>query len=173
MDLQIEEFDSKIREIIPEEAALEQVAAGFGFTEGPVWCGDYLLFSDIPGNRIIRLQVRSHGPEITTFRLPSGNSNGLTLDRSGRLVACEHSTRRVTCTEADGSVRVLADSYQGGRLNSPNDVVVRSDGSIFFTDPSIGLGNPPKGKEVLSRAPILVDRVDQPCCYGVPHRVTK
>ena len=151
MDLQIEEFDSKIRGIIPEKAMLEQVATGFGFTEGPIWCGDYLLFSDIPRNRIIHLQMHSYGPEITTFRLPSGNSNGLTLDRSGRLIACEHSTRRVTCTEVDGSVRVLADSYHGGRLNSPNDVVVRSDGSIFFTDPSFGLGDPPKGKEVPSK----------------------
>ncbi len=150
MDLQIEEFDSKIREIIPEKTTLEQIATGFGFTEGPIWCGDYLLFSDIPRNRIIRLQMHSYGPEITTFRTPSGNSNGLTLDRSGRLIACEHSTRRVTRTEVDGSVRVLADSYQGGRLNSPNDVVVRSDGSIFFTDPSFGLGNPPKWKEVPS-----------------------
>ncbi len=150
MDLQIEEFDSKIREIIPEKAMLEQVATGFGFTEGPIWCGDYLLFSDIPGNRIIRLQMRSHGPEITTFRFPSGNSNGLTLDKSGRLIACEHSTRRVTRTEIDGSVRVLADSYRGKRLNSPNDVVVRSDGNIFFTDPTFGLGNPPKWKEVPS-----------------------
>ena len=90
MDLQIEEFDSKIREIIPEKATLEQVATGFGFTKGPIWCGDYLLFSDISRSRIVRLQRHSYGPEITTFRTPSGNSNGLTLDRSGRLIACVH-----------------------------------------------------------------------------------
>ena len=150
MDLQIEEFDSKIREIIPEKTMLEQIATGFGFTEGPIWCGDYLLFSDIPRNRIVHLQMHSYGPEITTFRFPSGNSNGLTLDRSGRLIACEHSTRRVTCTEVDGSIRVLADSYQGKRLNSPNDVVVRSDGSIFFTDPTFGLRDFHQRKEVLS-----------------------
>jgi len=132
LDLQIEEFDSKIREIIPEKAMLEPLATGFGFTEGPIWCGDHLLFSDIPDNRILRLQMHNYGPEITTFRFPSGNSNGLTLDRSGRLIACERSTHRVTCTEVDGSIRVLADSYQG--VNRPNDVVVRSDGSIFCTD---------------------------------------
>lgn len=148
MDLQVEEFDSKIKEIIPEEATLEQLATGFTFTEGPVWWGDYLLFSDIPSNRIVRLQSHSYGPEITTFRTPSGNSNGLTRDRSGRLIACEHSGRRVTRTEVDGSVSVLADRYRGKRLNSPNDVVVRSDGSVYFTDPSYGLGNPPQWTEV-------------------------
>ncbi len=150
MIIQVEQFDTKIREIVPEKAALEQVATGFGFTEGPIWCGDYLLFSDIPRNRIVRLHMLRHGPEVTTFRSPSGNSNGLTLDRSGRLIACEHSTRRVTRTEVDGTVSVLADRYQGKRLNSPNDVVVRSDGSIYFTDPSFGLGNPPRWKELPS-----------------------
>ena len=148
LKLQVEEFDRKVREIVPENASVDQVAAGFGFTEGPIWCGDYLLFSDIPRNRIVRLHMRSDGPEITTFRSPSGNSNGLTRDRSGRLIACEHSARHVTRTEVDGSVSVLADRYQGNRLNSPNDVVVRSAGSIYFTDPPYGLGNPPKWKEL-------------------------
>ena len=148
MNAQIEEFDNKIRQIIPEKAMLEQVATGFGFTEGPLWCGDYLLFSDIPRNRIVRLTIHSCGPEITTFRSPSGNANGLTLDRSGRLIACEHSGRRVTRTEIDGSISVIAERYDGKRLNSPNDVVVRSDGSIYFTDPSFGLGIPPKWKEL-------------------------
>ena len=148
MAVQIEQLDSKIREIVPENAVLEQIAAGLTFTEGPIWCGDYLLFSDIPQNRIVRLQMFRHGPELTTFRHPSGNSNGLTLDRNGRLVACEHSTRRVARTETDGTISVLADRYQGHRLNSPNDVVVRSDGSVYFTDPSYGLGNPPKWKEL-------------------------
>ncbi len=148
MDVQIEEFDKKIRQIIPEKAILEQVATGFGFTEGPLWCGDYLLFSDIRRNRIVRFRMRSEGPEITTYRSPSGNSNGLTADRSGRLIVCEHSGRRVTRTEVDGSVSILAERYDGRRLNSPNDVVVRSDGSIYFTDPSFGLGSPPKWKEL-------------------------
>ncbi len=151
MDLQVEEFDSRIKEIIPEEATLEQLATGFTFTEGPVWCGDYLLFSDIPRNRIVRLQNHSYGPEITTFRTPSGNSNGLTRDRSGRLIVCEHSGRRVTRTDDDGSLSVLADRYKGKRLNSPNDVVVRSDGSVYFTDPTFGLGNPPQWTEVSSK----------------------
>ncbi len=148
MDIQIEEFDKKIKQIIPEKAILEQVATGFGFTEGPLWCGDYLLFSDIRRNRIVRFRMRSEGPEITTYRSPSGNSNGLTVDRSGRLIVCEHSGRRVTRTEVDGSVSILAERYDGRRLNSPNDVVVRSDGSIYFTDPSFGLGSPPKWKEL-------------------------
>lgn len=150
MDVKVEEFDSAIRKIVPEKANLEQIAAGFGFTEGPIWRGDYLLFSDIPRNRIVRLRLLSEGPEITTFRSPSGNSNGLTMDKNGRLIACEHSTRRVTRTELDGSISVLADRYQGRRLNSPNDVVVRSDGSVYFTDPSFGLGQPPKWKELPS-----------------------
>jgi len=148
LNIKIEQIDTKIRQIVPQEAALEQVATGFGFTEGPVWCGDYLLFSDIPRNRIVRLYMRSDGPELTTFRSPSGNSNGLTLDKSGRMIACEHSTRRVTRTEVDGTVSVLAERYQGRRLNSPNDVVVRSDGTIYFTDPSFGLGYPPQWKEL-------------------------
>ncbi len=139
MDIQIEEYSSVIRQIIPEEATLEQVAAGFGFTEGPVWCRDHLLFSDIPRNRIVRWCMHGEGPEVRTFRCPSGNSNGLTLDKSGRLIACEHSMRCITRTELDGSVSVLAERYEGLRLNSPNDVVVRSDGSIYFTDPPYGL----------------------------------
>ncbi|MFC2032673.1 SMP-30/gluconolactonase/LRE family protein [Chloroflexota bacterium] len=148
MDVQVEEFDKKIRQIIPEKTTLEQVATGFGFTEGPLWCGDYLLFSDIPRNRIVRLRMCSEGPEITTYRSPSGNSNGLTIDKSGRLIVCEHSGRRVTRTDVDGSVSVLAEQYDGQRLNSPNDVVVRSDGSIYFTDPSFGLVSPPMWKEL-------------------------
>ncbi len=148
MEVQVEQFNGKIREIIPEKAPLEQIATGLGFTEGPLWRGDHLLFSDIPRSRIVRLRILSEGPEITTFRSPSGNSNGLTLEKNGRLIACEHGTRRVTRTEIDGSVSVLADRYEGHRLNSPNDVVIRSDGSIYFTDPSFGLGTPPKWKEL-------------------------
>jgi len=172
MSLNIEVHDKAFHQIVPEEAILEQIAGGFGFTEGPVWCGDYLLFSDIPQNRIIRWRRLSEGPEVTTFRTPSGNSNGLTLDRSSRLIACEHSTRRVTRTENDGSITVLAERYQGKRLNSPNDVVVRSDGSIYFTDPPYGLTNMNEWKElpfngVYRLAPdgelvLLVDDFDRP-----------
>jgi len=172
LDVQVEAHSSAIWQIVPEKVTLEQVATGFGFTEGPVWCQDYLLFSDIPRNRIVRWHMRSEGPEVTTFRSPSGNSNGLTLDRSGRLIVCEHSTRRVTRTEVDGSVSVLAERYEGRRLNSPNDVVVRSDGSIYFTDPPYGLKNLDTWKElpfngVYRFAPdgklvLLVDDFDRP-----------
>ena len=142
MDVKVEEYDSAIRKIVPENVMPELIATGFGFTEGPVWCGDYFLFSDIPRNRIVRLRIYSNGPEVTTFRSPSGNANGLTLDRSGRLIACENSARRVTRTELDGSISVLAEQYEGRRLNSPNDVVVRADGSVYFTDPCFEIERP-------------------------------
>ncbi|MFC1983659.1 SMP-30/gluconolactonase/LRE family protein [Chloroflexota bacterium] len=150
MDTQVavEVYDNEIWKIVPKESTLRQIATGFTFTEGPIWCGDYLIFSDIPQNRIVKLRMLSQGPEVTTFRTPSGNSNGLTLDKSGRLIACEHSLRRVTRTEIDGSISVLADRYKGHRLNSPNDVVVRSDGSIYFTDPPYGLDNFTTWKEL-------------------------
>jgi sugar lactone lactonase YvrE len=147
-ELNIEVKDSAVRQLIPEGTEVEQLAGGFDFTEGPVWLGDHLLFSDIPRNRIVRWQMLAHGPELTTFRAPSGNANGLTIDKSGRLIACEHSTRRVTRTEIDGTITVLADKYQGKRLNSPNDVVVRSDGSIYFTDPPYGLTQMTDWKEL-------------------------
>lgn len=139
--ISIEVHDAAIHEIIPEETTAEKIATGFGFTEGPVWRKDHLLFSDIPNNRIVRLKMLSEGPEITTFRSPSGYSNGLTVDRDRRLIACEQSTRRLTRTEFDSSITEIAARYQGKRLNSPNDVVVRSDGSIYFTDPPYGLTN--------------------------------
>lgn len=114
----------------------ELVATGFEFTEGPVWHPDgYLFLSDIPAHRIFKLT-----PDGTSevFREPSGGANGLTFDRQGRLIACEYHSRRVSRTESDGAISVLADSYHGKRLNSPNDVVVKSDGSIYFTDPFYG-----------------------------------
>ena len=173
----METQDSSISAIVPENALVEEVASGFGFTEGPVWYGDCLLFSDIPNNRIVRWRMLSNGPEVTTFRTPSGNSNGLTLDKSGRLIACEHSLRRVTRTEPDGTITVLADHYQGKRLNSPNDVVVRSDGSIYFTDPPYGLAGLTAWKElpfngVYRLAPdgelfLLFDDFDRPNGLGL------
>jgi len=144
----IEVADPALRRLVAEDARIEHLATGFRFTEGPVWRGNHLLFSDIPNSRIVRWRSLPEGPEISTFRHPSGNSNGHTLDRSGRLISCEHSNRRVSRTEADGSVSVVADRYQGRRLNSPNDVVVRSDGVIFFTDPPYGLGPGEPGKEL-------------------------
>jgi gluconolactonase len=118
-------------------SAPEEVASGFQFTEGPAWHPEgFLIFSDIPANRIVKWT----GPnKVETFREPSGNSNGLIFDTKGRLIACEHGNRRVSRTEPDGKVVTLADKYDGKRLNSPNDVVVKSDGNIYFTDPPYGI----------------------------------
>ena len=146
--LNVEVHDQSVRDILPEGTTIEQLATGFTFIEGPVWRGNYLLFSDITKNRIVKLRLLSEGPEVTTFRYPSGNSNGNTLDGSQRLLSCEHSTRRVTRTEIDGAIKVLADNYQGKRLNSPDDIVVRSDGSIYFTDPPFGLRRHPEWREL-------------------------
>jgi len=116
---------------------IERVGGDFQFTEGPVWVAgkNELLFSDIPANRIVRFK----DGKFDTFRTPSHNSNGLTFDKQGRLIACEHGLRRVTRTEADGTITVLAERHEGKRLNSPNDVVVRSNGAIYFTDPPYGV----------------------------------
>jgi len=120
-----------------EADTLEQIATGFGFTEGPAWHPDgYLLFSDIPGNTIYKWLPDG---KVETFRSPSGHANGLIFDRHGRLIACEHSNRRVSRTEPDGTIVTLAHEYNSSRLNSPNDAVVKSDGSIYFTDPPFGL----------------------------------
>ena len=143
----IEILDQAAHEIIPENAIMEQVATGFNFTEGPVWDGDSLIFSDIPKNRIVKLQFFNRGPEVTTYRTPTGNSNGMTMDLSHRLIICEHSGRRVVMEEEDGSIRVIADRCNGKRFNSPNDVVTRSDGSIYFTDPTFGLRHHTEWKE--------------------------
>ena len=131
-------MNSELRRIVPEGAKVERLATGFQFTEGPVWNfnGGYLLFSDIPASRILKF---TPGEGISEFRMPSGKSNGLTFDRKGRLVACEHENRRVSVTEKDGAVTTVASHYNGKRLNSPNDVVVKTDGSIYFTDPPYGL----------------------------------
>jgi len=116
---------------------VEKLAGDFQFTEGPLWVAakNELLFSDIPADRIVRFKDGT----CETFRTPSRNANGLTLDKQGRLIACEHGSRRVTRTAADGTITVLAERYEGKRLNSPNDVVVKSDGATFFTDPPFGV----------------------------------
>ena len=121
------------------QAKVERIATGMRWAEGPVWFGDarYLLWSDIPNNRIMRWDEETGG--VNVFRRPSHNSNGNTRDRQGRLVTCEHDTRRVTRTEYDGSITVIADRYDGKPLNSPNDVVCKSDGSLWFTDPPFGV----------------------------------
>ncbi|MES0864219.1 SMP-30/gluconolactonase/LRE family protein [Ruegeria sp. SCPT10] len=120
-------------------ARVERLWTGARWTEGPAWfaAGRYLVWSDIPNNRMMRWDDTDGS--VSVFREPANNSNGHTVDGQGRLVSCEHLTRRVSRTEHDGSITVLADAWDGKRLNSPNDVVVRSDGSIWFTDPSYGI----------------------------------
>jgi len=130
-------------EILSPDSQLQTLATGLGFTEGPVWTsqvGGYLLFSDIPNSRIYKWTAKEG---LTIFREKSNQTNGNTRDNQGRLVSCEHESRRVTRTGKDGSIIVLADSYNDKKLNSPNDLVVKSDGIIFFTDPPYGL---PKGQ---------------------------
>ncbi len=120
-------------------ARVEQIASGMRWTEGPIYFGDgrYLLWSDIPNNRIMRWDEDSG--TVTAFRKPANFANGNTRDRQGRLLTCEHGTRRVSRTEYDGTITTIADRYDGKPLNSPNDVVCKSDGSIWFTDPPFGV----------------------------------
>jgi gluconolactonase len=141
-------------------AAVERLATGFRWAEGPVWFGDgrYLLFSDIPNNRIMRW-LEDTG-EVSVFRSPSSYSNGHTRDQQGRLISCEHDTRRVTRTEYDGSITVLMDHFQGKPLNAPNDVVVKSDGSIWFTDPGYGIMFNYEGHRAALELPAVVYRLD-------------
>jgi gluconolactonase len=139
------EFDA----IVPAGAKIEKLAGGFKFTEGPVWLPEgYLLFSDIPNNAIMKWTPAG---QVSVFMKPSGltsgtapegaliGSNGLTLDKQGRLIICRHGDRDLIRRETDGKITVLAAKYEGKRLNSPNDVVVKSDGSIYFSDPPYGL----------------------------------
>jgi len=125
------------REIVESGASLERLATGFDFTEGPIWHrGErHLTFSDMPGDHMRRWTPAGG---VTTFRKPSNKANGNTYDRRGRMLTCEHATSRVTRTELDGSITVIASHFDGKELNSPNDIVVRSDGLIFFTDPTYG-----------------------------------
>ena len=131
-----------LHDLIAPDARIERVAGGLGFTEGPVWRGNALLFSDIPNNRIARWRRLPEGPELTTYA--TGRSNGLTLDRQGQILAAEHGGRRVARIADNGTRTVLAEQFQGKRLNSPNDIVVKSDGSIYFTDPpyAVQIGTP-------------------------------
>jgi gluconolactonase len=141
-DPAIEIIDPRFEKYRIFSAAVERLYTGCRWAEGPVWFGDgrYLLWSDIPNQRILKWEEETG--RVSTFRQPSDFANGNTRDRQGRLITCEHGARRVTRTEYDGSVTVLADNFGGKRLNSPNDVVVKSDKSIWFTDPPFGiLGN--------------------------------
>jgi len=141
-------------------ARVERLWSGARWSEGPAWfaAGRYLLWSDIPNNRMLRWdETDGH---VSEFRRPSNNSNGNTVDFAGRLVTCEHLERRVTRTEYDGSITVLADRWDGKRLNSPNDVVVKSDGSVWFTDPSYGILTDYEGDKAEPELPCQVYRID-------------
>jgi gluconolactonase len=142
-----EVLDPTFAQCLIGHARVERLWTGARWAEGPAWFGGgrYLVFSDIPNNRIMRFDETDGSTSV--FRNPSNNSNGNTTDREGRLVTCEHLGRRVTRTEHDGSITVLADRFKGKRFNSPNDVVVKSDGSIWFTDPSYGILADYEGKK--------------------------
>jgi len=140
-------------------AKVERLATGFRWSEGPVWFGDgrYVLWSDIPNNRIMRWDEESGA---TVFRKPSNFANGNTRDRQGRLLTCEHGTRRISRTEYDGTITTVADKYDGKPLNSPNDIVCKSDGSIWFTDPPFGILGYYEGYIAKPELPTNVYRID-------------
>jgi gluconolactonase len=163
-DPRVEILDEKFLALRLLSGTVEQLATGFYWAEGPQWFGDgrYLLFSDIPNNRILRWDDCSGA--LSEFRKPSNHANGLARDHQGRLLACEHGTRRVTRTEYDGRITVLADHYQGKRLNSPNDIVCQQHGpgkgAIWFTDPPFGILGWWEGTPATPELPHGVYRID-------------
>ena len=142
-------------------AGVERLATGFRWCEGPVWFGDgrYLLWSDIPNDRIMRWDEETGA--VSVFRKPSNFGNGNTRDRQGRLVTCQHGTRSVTRTEYDGAITTILDRWEGKPLNSPNDVVVKSDDSVWFTDPPYGVLSNYEGHKATPELPTNVYRVDR------------
>jgi gluconolactonase len=158
-DVRVQSLDKRFTARVGN-AAVERIATGFRWAEGPVYFADggYLLWSDIPNNRIMRwLEEDGH---VSVFRAHSNYANGNTRDREGRLITCEHDTRRVTRTEHDGRITVLMDRYQGRLLNGPNDIVVASDGAIWFTDPGYGIDGPYEGHAATCELPRNVYRLD-------------
>lgn len=151
--------DPRFSDFVLPNAPLEKLADGFRWLEGPVWFADRdcLLFSDLPNDRVLRW-TESGG--VSLFRQPSNFENGHTRDREGRLVSCSHRARCITRTEIDGKVTVLVDRFEGRRLNSPNDVVVKSDGSIWFTDPPYGIQTDYEGGKQTAELPANVYRLD-------------
>jgi len=157
-DPRVERLDKRFKR--QGNAAIERIAHGFRWAEGPVYFrdGGYLLWSDIPNNRMMRwLEDDGH---VSVFRAPSNYSNGNTRDREGRLITCEHDTRRVTRTEYDGTITVLMDQHDGKRLNAPNDVIVDSTGAIWFTDPGYGIDGDYEGHKDQFELPPYVYRLD-------------
>lgn len=149
-DAAFEILDPRFAPLVNLHSRVEKLFTGCLWAEGPAWfaAGRYLIWSDIPNDRMLRFdETDGH---VSIFRQPSGNSNGNTVDRQGRLVTCEHGGRRVTRTDYDGKVTVIADAWRGKRLNSPNDVVVRSDGSIWFSDPTYGIDSDYEGNKAES-----------------------
>jgi gluconolactonase len=162
-----EYYDPRFRSLTVPIAKVEKLHDGCRWAEGPVWFGDgnYLVWSDVAENRMLRWVP---GLGVGVFRAYSNNANGNTRDRQGRLVTCEHLTRRVTRTEADGSITVIADRHAGKRLNSPNDVVVKSDGSVWFTDPSYGILSDYEGERAMpEQSGCHVYRVDPSGSIGI------
>ena len=160
-DPSVQSLDKRFdRYRIAVNANVERLFTGCRWSEGPVWFGDQrlLIWSDIPNNRMLRYDEVSGA--VSVFRQPSNHANGSTRDRQGRLVTCEHLTRRVVRTEYDGSITVLCDRFEGKRLNSPNDVVVKSDGSIWFTDPPFGIMTDYEGERASPELPTNVYRID-------------
>ena len=159
-DPRIEILDPSFAHYRINSAKVERLVTGMRWAEGPVWFGDgrYLLWSDIPNNRIMKWEEETG--TVSVFRKPSNFSNGNTRDRQGRLLTCEHDTRRVTRTEYDGSITVLAERFEGKPLNSPNDIVCRSDGSIWFTDPPFGILGNYEGHVAKPELPTNVYRLD-------------
>jgi len=155
----IDIVDPRFNTFVLPNAQLEILGSGFRWLEGPVWFADQdcLLFSDLPNNRIMRW---SETGGVSVFRQPSGYANGHTRDRQGRLIGCSHLDRCITRTELDGSITMLADRYQGKRLNSPNDVVVKSDGTIWFSDPPYGIANDYEGIKSAAELPANLYRFD-------------
>lgn len=153
-------LDERFKRIALGNAAVHRIATGFAFTEGPVWFGDgrYLLFSDIPNDRIMRWDEITG--QTTIWRSTSHYANGNTRDRQGRLLSCEHDTQRLTRTEYDGTVVVLAERWDGKRLTGPNDVVVKSDGTIWFSDNGAGTRGNYLGHTAPQEVPFAVYRLD-------------
>jgi gluconolactonase len=159
-DPAIEAVDPRFGKYSVGNAAVERLWTGARWAEGPVWFGDgrYLLFSDIPNNRILRW-LEDTG-DVSVFRSPSNYSNGNYRDREGRLLTCEHDSRRLTRTEHDGTITVLMDRFQDKKLNAPNDLTVHSDGAIWFSDPGYGIMSNYEGHKAAFELPANVYRLD-------------